>query len=68
MTDQEIIAVSRRLLKPYVIPPTCSYLSEDQRELSKLNVAGRSAWMAEWLLLAREARSSSGNDFSTRKT
>ncbi len=52
MTDQEIIAVSRRLLQPYVIPASCPYLSEDQRELSKLNLEGRSAWMAEWLLLA----------------
>jgi hypothetical protein len=52
MTDQEIIAVSKRLLQPYVIPASCPYLSEDQRELSKLSPEGRSAWMAEWLLMA----------------
>mgnify|MGYP006306973739 CR=1 FL=1 len=52
MTDRDIVAVSRRLLKPYHIAEDCPYLSEDQRELSKLDLQGRSAWMAEWLLLA----------------
>jgi len=52
MTDSEIMAVSRRLLAPYVIPDECPYLSEDQQELSRYNLEGRSAWMAEWLLLA----------------
>jgi hypothetical protein len=43
------------MLKPYRIPDECPYLSEDQRELSKLDIQGRSAWMAEWLLLAAAA-------------
>lgn len=55
MTDSEIMAVSRRLLAPYVIPAECPYLSEDQQELSRQNLEGRSAWMAEWLLLADSA-------------
>jgi hypothetical protein len=52
MTNQEIIAASQRLLRPYRIPETCPYLSEDQRELSLLDLKQRSAWMAEWLMLA----------------
>ena len=52
MTDQSITKISRRMLKPYHIPAECPYLSDDQRELSTLDLKGRSAWMAEWLLLA----------------
>ena len=52
MTDREIMAASERLLRPYRLPETCPYLSEDQRELSLLDLRQRSAWMAEWLLLA----------------
>ena len=52
MTREEIVAVSRRLLRPYRIPADCPYLSEDQRELSLLDLKGRSAWMAEWLAMA----------------
>ena len=52
MTDRSIVTISRRMLKPYRIPEECPYLSDDQRELSKLDLKGRSAWMAEWLLLA----------------
>ena len=52
MTDNEITDIGLRLLLPYTIPEDCPYLSEDQRELSKLDLPGRSAWMAEWLLLA----------------
>ena len=55
MTDRDIAAIGRRLLQPYTIPEECPYLSEDQRELSKLDLKGRSAWMAEWLLLADTA-------------
>ena len=55
MTDKTIVAISRRMLKPYRIREECPYLSEDQRELSKLDIQGRSAWMAEWLLLAAAA-------------
>lgn len=55
MTDSEIMAVSRRLLAPYVIPSECPYLSEDQQELSRQDIEGRSEWMAEWLLLAGSA-------------
>lgn len=52
MTDQEIVAASERLLRPYRIREDCPYLSEDQRELSRLDLEGRSAWMGEWLMLA----------------
>jgi hypothetical protein len=52
MTEEQIAAATRRLLQPYAISPDCPYLSEDQRELSTLDFKGRSAWMAEWLLLA----------------
>ena len=52
MTDGEITAVSRRLLRPYRIPETCPYVSDDQRELSLLSLKQRSAWMGEWLMLA----------------
>ena len=55
MTDRHIVAISRRMLIPYRIPEECPYLSEDQRELSRLDIKGRSAWMAEWLLLATAA-------------
>jgi hypothetical protein len=52
MTDEEIMAASERLLRPYRIPKECPYLSEEQRELSMLDIKGRSAWMAEWLVMA----------------
>ena len=52
MTDQEVITASQRLLRPYRIPETCPYLSDDQRELSLLDLKQRSAWMGEWLMLA----------------
>jgi hypothetical protein len=64
MTNQEIIRAGERLLHPYRIPETCPYLSEDQRELSTLDIRQRSAWMAEWLMLAwarvRRVKASSG--------
>jgi hypothetical protein len=56
MTDRDIVRASERLLRPYRIPRECPYLSENQRELSVLNLRGRSAWMAEWLLLASARR------------
>jgi hypothetical protein len=43
---------SLHMLKPYTIPADCPYLSEDQQELSKLDLEKRAEWMAEWLLLA----------------
>ena len=52
MKDKDIMAIGLRLLRPYRIPPECPYLSEDQRELSALDLKGRSEWMAEWLALA----------------
>ncbi len=52
MTNNEIMSIGYRLLRPYTIANECPYLSEDQRELSKLDLKGRSAWMAEWLQLA----------------
>ena len=57
MTDIGIVTISRRMLKPYRIPENSPYLSEDQRELSKLDFKGRSAWMGEWLLLANASHS-----------
>jgi len=45
---------SLHLLEPYTIPSECPYLSEDQRELSKLDLEKRAEWMAEWLLLASQ--------------
>lgn len=56
MRDEDVIRVSRRLLRPYVIPDDCPCLSEDQRELSTLTIEGRSAWMAEWLALAESVQ------------
>jgi len=56
MTDRKIAAIDRRLLRPYSIPLDCPYLSEDQRELSMLDLKGRAEWMAEWLLLAASAK------------
>ena len=55
MTPSELSAIGKRLLRPYAIPPECPYLSEDQRELSTLDLKGRSAWMAEWLSLVDAA-------------
>ena len=57
MTDRQIASIGQRLLRPYGIPPECPYLSENQRELSTLDLKGRSEWMAEWLLLAASAKS-----------
>ena len=51
---QTIKEVSLRLLQPYTISEECPYLSDDQRELSRLDLEGRSAWMAEWLMLAND--------------
>jgi hypothetical protein len=31
MTDESIVAISRRMLKPYRIPDECPYLGEDQQ-------------------------------------
>lgn len=55
MKDRDLTAIGKRLLRPYGIPAECPYLSEDQRELSTLNLKGRSEWMGEWLLLAAGA-------------
>lgn len=46
--------VTLKLLEPYTIPEDCPYLSEDQKELSKLTYQKRMEWMAEWLLLASQ--------------
>lgn len=54
--DEKLRSITRRLLQPYVIPENCPYLSEDQRELSRLPLQKRSEWMAEWLLLAQDAK------------
>jgi len=52
MTDEEAIAVSKRLMEPYEFPEGSPYLSDDQRELSRMTLAERERWMAEWLMLA----------------
>jgi ribosome modulation factor len=41
-------------MEPYTIPDDCPYLSEDQREISKLTFEQRAQWMAEWLALAQD--------------
>ncbi len=64
MTYEDISAIGRRLLQPYTIPEECPYLSEDQRELSKLDIQGRSEWMAEWLLLSDVAPRTAGTSQS----
>ena len=70
MTDKDIMAICQRLLRPYRIPPECPYLSEDQCELSTLDLRGRSAWMAEWLALANTADRASArrNNSNSRVT
>lgn len=60
MNREDIRRVSRALLQPYRIPAGSPYLSEEQRELSLLDQAGRSAWMAEWLHLAQAAEDELG--------
>lgn len=53
MMDPDLIkAVSMRLLEPYTIPADCPYLSEDQRDLSEMDLEKRSEWMGEWLRAA----------------
>ncbi len=55
MIDKNRIhSASLHLLEPYSIPADCPYLSEDQQELSKLNLEKRAEWMAEWLQLAAQ--------------
>jgi hypothetical protein len=53
MVDQNRIRnASLHMLEPYTIPADCPYLSEDQQELSRLDLEKRAEWMAEWLVLA----------------
>jgi hypothetical protein len=52
VTDDRAIALSKRLLEPYEFPEGSPYLSDDQRELSRMTLKERAAWMAEWLALA----------------
>ena len=49
VNPRKIRKASLRLLEPYTIPPDCPYLSEDQMELSKLDLEQRAEWMAGWL-------------------
>lgn len=54
MTDSTIKQareLSERLAEPYIIPDECPYLSEDQRELSKLPFEKRAEWWAEWFCM-----------------
>lgn len=51
MDKRKIEEINLRMLKPYTIPEECPYLSEDQRELSKLTLKKRAEWMAEWLYM-----------------
>ena len=52
--NNDIKQLTEKLLKPYIIPEDCPYLSEEQRELSMLTVEKRLEWMAEWLYMAKE--------------
>ena len=52
--DLSIKEVTLKILEPYTIPEECPYLSEEQRELSKLPYQKRMEWMAEWLMLAAQ--------------
>jgi len=50
MTDKDIMTIGKRLLRSYVIPPECPYLSEDQRELSRLSLKDDlNGWRNGWL-------------------
>ena len=53
MSSKRAKELTLRLLRPYTIPEHCPYLSEDQRRLSEMTIAERSAWMADWLIRAR---------------
>jgi hypothetical protein len=50
--EPRVKELTLKLLEPYIIPEDCPYLSEDQRELSKLPYQKRMEWMAEWLYMA----------------
>jgi len=54
MSGERSKELTLKLLEPYKIPDDCPYLSEDQRELSKLTWDKRLEWMAEWLYMANE--------------
>ncbi|MFH0925219.1 MAG: hypothetical protein V1872_06245 [bacterium] len=47
--------LSLKFLKPYTIPKECPYLSEEQKELSKLPYEKRLEWWADWLYQAHNA-------------
>ncbi len=54
MTYQEIKRareLNERMAEPYTIPDECPYLSENQRELSKLPFEKRAEWWAEWFYM-----------------
>jgi len=67
MNDLEIMRIGRRLLRPYDIPVSCPYLSEDQHELSALDFKGRSEWMGEWLRLAAAHGARNGKGLPRRR-
>ncbi len=46
--------ITLKMLEPYTIPEECPYLSEEQKELSKLPYHKRMEWIAEWHLLASQ--------------
>jgi len=50
--ELSIKEITANMLEPYTIPEDSPYLSEEQRELSKLSYQKRMEWMAEWLMLA----------------
>jgi ribosome modulation factor len=54
LDSEQARRLTLRLTEPYIIPEDCPYLSEDQRELSKLTFEQRAQWMAEWLALAQD--------------
>lgn len=53
LSDEEVRRLNQRLSEPYEIPEHCPYLSEEQRELSRLPFEQRAEWMGEWLSMAQ---------------
>ena len=53
MDSARIRRLCARLAQPYEIPADCPYLSDEQRELSRLPWEKRAEWMAEWLRMAQ---------------
>jgi hypothetical protein len=59
---EKVKEISLRLLEPYDLGENSPYLSEDQLELTRLSFSERSAWMAEWLMLASQCEDPEEDD------